>query len=104
MEELARDLRQVEGVEGAVIISKDGVVLASDMEGDPEKEGAVAVFVGNAANQIGEALALGALDRGVVIIGESKMLVLECPDYYLGLLLAERTSPTIIASRVESLF
>jgi len=79
-------------------------VLAHDLEGDAEKEGAVAVFVGNAANQVGEALALGTFERGVVAIGKDRMLVLEQPDYYVGLLLGERASPALVTSQAESIF
>ena len=103
-QDLVRALGEVEGVAGAVIAARDGIVLAHDLEGDAEKEGAVAVFVGNAANQVREALALGTFERGVVAIGKDKMLVLEQPDYYIGLLLEERASPALVSSQAESFF
>ncbi|MEA3459280.1 MAG: DUF4388 domain-containing protein [Chloroflexota bacterium] len=105
-EDLVRELREVEGVVGAVIVARDGIVLAHDLEGDAEKEGAVAVFVGNAASQIGEALDLGTFGRGMVEMGvrsATKILVLEQPDYYVGLLLGERASPALIASQAENI-
>lgn len=104
VQHLASELRRQEGVEGAVVVARDGIVLAHDLEGDAEKEGAVAVFVGNAANQVGEALALGTFERGVVAIGKDRMLVLEQPDYYVGLLLGERASPALVTSQAESIF
>ena len=103
-QELARALREIEGVVGVVIVARDGIVLADELEGDPQKEGAVAVFVGNAASQAGESLALGPFEWGTVAIGKDTVLVLEQPDYYVGLLLGERASPALVASQAESSF
>lgn len=102
VEELTRTLREIESVVGVVIASRDGVVLADDLESDPQKEGAVAVFVGNAATLCGESLALGPFDWGTVLVGKDTMLVLEQPDYYIGLLLGERASPALVASNAKS--
>ena len=103
VQELASGLKEIESVVGVVITARDGTVLAHDLEGDPQKDGAVAVFVGNAASQIGESLALGAFEWGTVAIGkDTTMLVLEQPDYYVGLLLGERASPAIVASSADN--
>jgi DNA-binding response OmpR family regulator/predicted regulator of Ras-like GTPase activity (Roadblock/LC7/MglB family) len=101
VQELARALREIDSVVGAVLTARDGVVLASELEGDPQKEGAVAVFVGTAASQVGKSLALGSFEWGTVAMGKDTMLVLERPDYYVGLLLDERASPAIVASSAE---
>ena len=100
---LVNDLRQTPAVGGAVIIARDGTVLAESIEGDAEKEGAVAVFLGNAADQIGEALALGTFDWGVASLGQERMLVLERPDFFIGLLLAEKASPAMVTTSVEEI-
>jgi len=104
-ESLATGLRAIEGVQGVVIMARDGVILAAELEGDPEKEGAIAIYVGTAATQIGESLALGPFERGIVQMGSgsTKMLVVEKPDYYVGLLLAERASPTMVATQVATI-
>jgi len=105
-DDLVRKLREVEGIAGAVIVARDGIVLAHDLEDDVEKEGAVAVFIGNAASQIGEALALGTFNSGVVEMGSKpsvKTLVLERPDYFVGLLLEEQASPALIASQAKGI-
>ena len=102
-QELAMALRRIEGVVGVVITARDGIVLAYELENDPEKEGAVAVFVGNAASLAGESLALGSFDWGTVAIGKDTMLVMEQFDYYVGLLLGERASPAIVASSAKSI-
>jgi len=100
MSRLARELRMVRGVEGSVIISHDGVVFASDVEGNPEKEGAVAVFVGNAAKEVGRAMDLSPFDWGLVTMGNDRMLVLEQPTFFVGLLLGEKASPALVSAEV----
>lgn len=95
---LARNLKGIAGVEGVVIISRDGVVLGGDMEGEAEKEGAVAVFVGNAARQVGEALDLTSFDWGLVTMGnKDRVLILEGALFFVGLLLSQKASPAVIS-------
>ena len=102
---LTQNLKSAAGVEGVVVISRDGIVLASDLEGDAEKEGAVAVFVGVAADQVGESLNLTPFDWGLVTMTKDRTLILERPDYFVGLLLGEKASPALVraeAARVMS--
>jgi predicted regulator of Ras-like GTPase activity (Roadblock/LC7/MglB family) len=101
LNKLAHDLSEMAMVSGSVIVARDGTVLAQAVEGNAEKEGAVAVFVGNAADQIGEAMALGPFDWGVVVMGQDRTLVLEQPDFFVGLLLTEKASPALVAAKVE---
>ena len=103
MSERLLGLKAIEGVTGVVIAARDGVVLEHALDGDPEKEGAVAVFVGYAAAQVGQSLALGNFEWGTVAIGKETMLVVEQPDYYVGLLLEEKASPALVASKLEGL-
>jgi predicted regulator of Ras-like GTPase activity (Roadblock/LC7/MglB family) len=100
MTRLARELNHIAGVEGSVIISHDGVVFASDIDGNPEKEGAVAVFVGNAAKEVGEAMRLTPFDWGVVSMGKDRMLVMEQPTFFVGLALNEKASPALVSAEV----
>ena len=104
LNKLTRDLGEMATVSGAVIVAQDGTVLAEAIEGNAEKEGAVAVFVGNAADQIGEALALGPFDWGVVAMGQDRMLVLKRSNFFMGLLLTDKASPALVASEVEDTF
>ncbi len=101
----AARLRSVDGVTGVVLVARDGNVIAAEMAADPEKEGAVAVFVGSAASQIGESLGLGPFERGVVeTLGtKARLLIVERPDFYVGLLLAERASPALVAAKIASI-
>lgn len=96
-------LSSIEGVAGAVLVAEDGVIIAHTMQGDPEKEGAVAAFVGAAALQAGEALGLGGFQRGTVVISTGSLLILKHGAAYAGLLLDEGASPALVASRAEAL-
>ncbi|MDH4208054.1 MAG: DUF4388 domain-containing protein [Anaerolineae bacterium] len=98
MARLAGQLKTVAGVEGTVIISHDGVVFASEIEGNPEKEGAVAVFVGNAAKEVGRAMKLDRFDWGLITMGNDRMLVIERPTFFVGLALGEKASPALVSA------
>jgi prepilin-type processing-associated H-X9-DG protein len=104
MKDLARALTRIENVVGIVITDRDGIVLADELEGgNSQKEGAIAVFVGNAASVIGESLALGSFNWGTVDTGKETMLVIEQPDYHVGLLLGERASPAMVTESVKGI-
>lgn len=98
MTRLAGQLKAIAGVEGTVIISHDGVVFASEIEGNPEKEGAVAVFVGNAAKEVGRAMKLEPFDWGLITMGSDRMLVIERPTFFVGLALGEKASPALVSA------
>jgi predicted regulator of Ras-like GTPase activity (Roadblock/LC7/MglB family) len=98
---LAEDLAKMTSVEGSVIVAGDGTVVAETIEGEAEKEGAVAVFVGNAAGLIGNTLALGTFDWGVVTMSNYRMLVVAQPRFFIGLLLTTKASPTLLAAQVQ---
>jgi predicted regulator of Ras-like GTPase activity (Roadblock/LC7/MglB family) len=102
MSETMQALARIEGVLGVVRVAEDGVVLEQALEGDPEKEGAVAAFVGAAAIQAGESLSLGAFKRATVSLAAGSLLVLRRADCYIGLLLKEGASPALVASRAEA--
>ncbi len=89
----------IDGVEGAVITASDGVVLAANMPGsDGEREAAVAVFVGAAAQQMGNSLELGNLTQATVTLKARRVLILAKPDRYVGLWLGTHVSPTIVGN------
>jgi predicted regulator of Ras-like GTPase activity (Roadblock/LC7/MglB family) len=98
---LAEELAKTTLVEGSVIVGRDGTVVADSLADDAEKEGAVAVFVGNAADIIGDTLALGTFDWGVVTMSKYRMLIVERPHFFIGLLLSAKASPTLLAAQVQ---
>ncbi len=92
-------LRAIDGVAGAVIAASDGIVLGAEIPGsDGENEAAATVFTGSAAEQLGQALQLGAFGHGLVALKNKRLLVLQQPDRYIGLVLGENASPTIVAN------
>ena len=103
MVEIAQILAKIDGVAGAVLVAEDGVVLAHTLEGDPEKEGAVAAFLGAAAVQAGEAMKLGRQKRATVSMANDHIVVLKSKEYFVGLLLQGGASPALVASRAETL-
>lgn len=103
--DILEQLGAIEGVRGAVISANDGVVLGAAVpDSTGESEAAVAVFVGSAANQLGDALQLAAFQHGTVALKSRRILVLEQPDRFIGLVLNENASPAIVASAAEKLF
>ena len=92
-------LKAIDGVNGAVISACDGVVLGANVpDGDGEYEAAVAVFIGSAADQLGQALHLEMFAHGVVSLKSKRILILEQPDRYVGLVLSENASAAIVAN------
>ncbi|MGA2112258.1 MAG: roadblock/LC7 domain-containing protein [Anaerolineales bacterium] len=102
MVEIAQILAKIDGVGGAVLVAEDGIVLAHTLEGDPEKEGAVAAFLGAAATQAGEAMNLGRLKRAMISMANNHIVVLKGKEYFVGLIIQEGASPALIASRAEA--
>ena len=103
MATLAHRLKNLMGVEGSVIISRDGIVFASDIDGNPEKEGAVAVFVGNAADELGSTMSLTPFDWGLVTMGKDRMLIMERPAFFAGLSLSEKASPALVSAEAAKI-
>jgi predicted regulator of Ras-like GTPase activity (Roadblock/LC7/MglB family) len=102
MSDIAQALAQIDGVAGAVLVAEDGVVLGYSLEGDPDKEGAVAAFVGAAAVQAAEVMSLGAFKRASVGLTAASILVLRHRDYYIGLIIEEGGSPSLVTTRAEA--
>lgn len=98
-------LRSIEGVSGAVIAASDGIVLGADVpNSDGEQEAAVAVFIGAAAQQLGETLDLDGFSHGIVSLQDKRLLVLQMPDRFVGLVLTgERTSPAIVSNAAKEI-
>ncbi|MCI0474704.1 MAG: hypothetical protein L0Y55_00500, partial [Anaerolineales bacterium] len=92
-------LRALNGVAGVVIAASDGIVLGADIPGsDGENEAAAVVFTGSSAEQLGQVLQLGTFGHGLVTLKNKRLLVLPQPDRYVGLVLGENASPTIVAN------
>ncbi len=98
-------LKAIDGVTGVVISATDGIVLGADVPAsDGEQEAAIAVFMGAAAQQLGETFGLNLFSHGVVNTKTRRLLVLPQPDRFVGLVIGERSSPTIIANAATEIF
>ena len=102
--ESIRDLRTLPGVLGVVQVAANGVILADDIEGDPEQRGALAAYVMSFANQVNQSLDLGVLTYALLTVGqeEEPLMVIRYRDMLYGLLLDSNISPTHIVSRLNN--
>jgi len=92
-------LKTIPGVTGAIISACDGVVLATDVpDSDGEDEAMVTLFIGSAANDLGRILKLDAFDYGTISMRNKRVMVLEQPNRYIGLVLGDHASATMIAT------
>lgn len=98
--ELLRLAMSTDGVEGTVVAAQDGIVIAHDVDANPEKEGAVVVYIGLAASQIEQILGDCRFKWGRVKISQENVLVIGRTDHYIGLFLDDRASPALIASQI----
>ncbi|MGE5139736.1 MAG: DUF4388 domain-containing protein, partial [Rudaea sp.] len=97
--ELFQSLIDIPGVIGAVETAADGAILNAELpEGAGEREAAVAVLIGGAADQIGEMMNLGRFERGVGSVGVRRVLVLKHGEGYVGLLLSDQASAASVSS------
>lgn len=97
-------LRTINGVESVVVASHDGVLIGADaQDSDAENQAAVTVFVGTAAQQLSDALQLGAFAHGVIVQKSKRLLILPQADRYIGLGLAENASPAMVATAANEL-
>ncbi|MGC1122482.1 MAG: roadblock/LC7 domain-containing protein [Candidatus Methanofastidiosia archaeon] len=102
LKRLINDMSRIEGVNGAVVVARDGVVLASTLK-DPESEGAISVFAGATAEEIASSLDLGDVKQVVIEGSDYRMMIIKHQDYFIGIMMDEHTSPLIIRQEVESL-
>lgn len=104
LSEKVLQVKNVEGVSGVVFAAKDGVVLAQAIAGNPEKEAAVAVFLGYAAEQVGKTFRMGQMNWVTATLGKDTFLVIGWPEFYIGVVLLEGASPALVTSRIGALF
>ncbi len=97
-------LKDISGVLGVIETASDGTILGAELpDGDGQKEAALAVFLGAAADQIGEILELGAFERGIETVGTRRMVVMKHGEGYVGLVLTDHASPALVASAASNI-
>ena len=101
LKRLVNDITKIDGVEGAVIVAKDGVVIASNVK-NAESEGAISVFAGATAEEIATSLNLGDVSQIVIEGTGYRMMIVKYKEYYIGIMMDEHTSPLIIKQEVDA--
>jgi len=102
---LVARLRAIQGIEGALVVSPDGTVLAEEIGDDAERLGAIAVFLTSAARRLGEAFSLNRFCRGLLVLPRGRYMVVELADgASAGLLLDDRTAPDLLRPALERAF
>lgn len=102
LKRLVNDMSRIEGVEGAVVVARDGVVLASTLK-DAEGEGAIAVFAGATAEEIANSLDLGDVGQVIIEGSDYRMMIIKHQDYFIGIMMDEHTSPLMIRQEIDSI-
>lgn len=85
-------IQSVNGVEEVSVVSAEGTPPPYAPPGQSEEEAALVAYIGNAAFQIGEIMALKSLQRIAINIGDTHRLVYKSGEFYLGLRLAARAN------------
>jgi len=100
-------LMRLDGVAGAVLVSRHGEVLASATERDPEWAATVAIFLGQAARvgrRDGVPLeAAGRLERAVVESGGDRLLIVEGEGGFVAIDLSPHASADLLFPAIHAL-
>ena len=104
--DLSSELKEIEGVKGAVVVAKDGVVLSSSLEGADSSRltdlwGATSLYLGGAFSQIAELLGLEDLRSAYVKGQDGRILIMEGRSLYFGLVLEEGAQKERLESEVK---
>ena len=102
-DQIVRRLRTIAGVQEALLSGRNGEVLAHAGDGDPERLAAVTAFVGEAAVNVGQPLALGGLRRGVVTLAGHRIVVTAFGSGFAGLRLAAEASVDQVCGEARGL-
>jgi predicted regulator of Ras-like GTPase activity (Roadblock/LC7/MglB family) len=99
------DFRKISGVEGCVITSSDGAVLASDVTGNINEEelGAITIFSAGIGAQLDTELKLGKLEKIVVEGADYKIISINFGPVYVGLSTSSNVSVDLISGEAMDL-
>ncbi len=99
------DFRKISGVEGCVITSSDGAILASDVSGEVNEEelGAITIFSAGIGAQLDTELKLGKLEKIVVEGSDYKIISIESGPVFIGLSTSANVSVDMISGEAKDL-
>ncbi|MFQ5800274.1 MAG: roadblock/LC7 domain-containing protein [Candidatus Hydrothermarchaeales archaeon] len=97
------DFRKISGVEGCVITSSDGAILASDVSGkiNEEELGAITIFSAGIGAQLDLELKLGSLEKIVVEGPDYKIISIQTGPVFIGLSTTSNVSVDMISNEVK---
>ncbi len=87
MKELLMDLTKIRGVLGAVVVAKDGMLIASDLAVDVEEEVVGAMFsaIGNVIGRASDLLHMGNFVQAIVDAKGGKIFIADSGFGFIGL-------------------
>jgi predicted regulator of Ras-like GTPase activity (Roadblock/LC7/MglB family) len=99
------DFRKISGVDGCVITSSDGAILASDVTGNINEEelGAITIFSAGIGVQLDSELKLGKLEKIVVEGQDYKIISMQSGPVYVGLSTSTNVSVDSISEEAKDL-
>ncbi len=105
LKRFVKDFRKISGVEGCVITSPDGAILASDVSGNINEEelGAITVFSAGIGSQLDSELKLGKLEKIVVEGTDYKIISIQSGPVFIGLSTASNVSVDMISGEAKDL-
>jgi predicted regulator of Ras-like GTPase activity (Roadblock/LC7/MglB family) len=98
MEAILQRITEIEGVAGAILVGKDGLVVAGTMDGeDAELLGAMAAACFSAVSRYTEEIGIGEARRAVIEAERGTLSIIEVGD----LILVVNTTPQVHLGRVR---
>ena len=89
---MVRALQVIDGIEEALLCSREGAVLGQDTDDDLAEEAALVAFVGRRVQALGGFVSAGSY-KHVILVGEKrKVMIVPHKKSYVGLFFAKRTS------------
>ena len=98
---MAKDFKRNEGIDGALVSSKYGDVLANVATSNPVETAALATFTGRRAEELGILLNAGALEQILISGDKWKLIVIPHEKQFMAFSMDPKTSPGSIANAIQ---
>jgi predicted regulator of Ras-like GTPase activity (Roadblock/LC7/MglB family) len=98
--EIVRQLREISGVQGIVIANSEGEVVEETVGVAAERVAAFVRLLKEVADGIGHTADLGQLERAVLSVDDTRLLVVAGGGRLTGMLLDADSSPLLVGKSV----
>lgn len=95
---LMKVIGEIKGVNGIIFVSKDGTILAS--KGALEDDSTLVAFAGNSSNDASTMFTFGKANHMRVYGPDYKILIINRPDHYIGIITEKDAQDSLILSRI----